>query len=488
MLRKPRHVLLGLGLSLSLAAALTGLAGFVETGVARQQGDGGADIVVCESCDISSPQAAVDAANPGDRIEVRGGTYPGGLEIDKPVTLVGVEGPVIDGEGEGTLVHITATDVTIDGFTLRGTGGSHDKEDTAILVDARRATVTRNHLEDVLFGIYLRKAHGSIVTDNVVLARPVDQAIRGDGIRIWYSDDVIVENNQASDGRDMILWYSNDARIVNNEFNRNRYGMHLMFSDNAHIEGNSLNENTIGLYVMYSRKVMIVSNSMSNNAGATGGGLGLKDVDDAYVEGNRFVNNQTGAQVDTSPREPGIENYFIANVFAFNETGIAFQPAVQHNTLFDNAFIDNGEHVGLMGRGELKGITWAVEGSGNYWSDYAGYDEDRDGVGDLPYASQQLFETLIGDYPSLRLFAYSPASMAIDFAAEAFPSFRPQVKFEDPHPLMKPVASPLLPKVEQQSGRERVLLGMASGAGLVAAIGAAAAMRRRQALTISRDA
>lgn len=447
--------------------------------VAGQDSAQDADFVVCESCELTSIADALAAASAGDVIEVRGGTHPGGLVIDQSIVLLGRGGAVIDGQGQGTLVAITAADVTIDGFMLRGTGSSHDKEDTAILVDAPRATITNNALEDVLFGIYLRKADGSIVRNNTVVARPVDVAVRGDGIRIWYSNDVVVEGNQASDGRDMILWYSDNAVVANNEFNRNRYGMHLMFSNNAHIEGNSLNENTIGLYVMYSRDVTIVGNSMSNNAGATGGGLGLKDVDNAVVEANRFVNNQTGVQIDTSPREPGIENYFLDNVFAFNDVGIAIQPAVKHNTFLGNAFIDNNEHVSLMGRGQLKEITWAADGRGNFWSDYSGYDADRDGVGDLPYTSQQLFESLVEDYPDLRLFSYSPASMAIDFAAEAFPSFRPQVKFEDPSPLMQPSASALLPSIAKEPQTNRVVMGVAGAFGAVAAIAGAARMRRR---------
>jgi nitrous oxidase accessory protein len=428
---------------------------------------------------------AIALAGEGERIEVRGGVHPGGLAVDKPVTLIGIDDPVIDGEGKGTLVSVTAPGVTIDGFTLRRSGTSHDKEDSGIVVDAGPATILNNTLEDVLFGIYLREANGSIINNNTIVALPVDVALRGDGIRIWYSNDVVVDNNRAVDGRDMILWYSNNARVTNNVFDRNRYGMHLMFSDDAHIEGNSLNENTIGLYVMYSRNVTIIGNSMSNNAGATGGGLGLKDVDNAHVEGNRFVNNQTGAQVDTSPREPGIENYFVGNVFAFNDVGVAFQPAVRHNTLLDNAFIDNNDHVGIMGRGELRDITWAVEGRGNYWSDYAGYDANGDGVGDLPYVSQQLFESLVADYPELKLFSYSPASMAIDFAAEAFPSFRPKVTFEDPNPLMSPQASAYLPSSSREPTSNRALLGVAGAIAAAAAVAATWRLRRRTSFVVS---
>ena len=441
------------------------------------------DLVVCGDCDLTDLHTAIAAASDGDRIEVRGGTYPAGLVIDKAIELIGLDDPVIDGNGEGTLIAVTAPDVTIDGFTLRNSGNSHDKEDSGITVDAPRATIVNNTLENVLFGIYLRQSPGTIIRNNTVQAKALDVGMRGDGIRIWYSDDIILDGNTATDGRDMILWYSNNALVTNNLFDRNRYGMHLMFSDNATIENNSLNGNTIGLYVMYSRNVSIVGNSLSNNAGATGGGLGLKDVDGARVEGNRFINNQTGIQIDTSPREPNIQHYIIGNVIAFNDIGIAMQPAVRNNTFLDNAFIDNNEHVSLLARGQLKDITWAENGHGNYWSDYAGYDADGDGVGDLPYVSQQLFESLLADDPQLRLFSYSPASMAIDFAAKAFPSFRPAIKFEDPSPLMSPSASPYLPAVEGEPQSRRVVLGFSGVVALGAASMGALALRRRRSFS-----
>lgn len=482
MWRHPRFSMIrwsGAALLIGLLLLTPILSTNAQTGQDAGDSERTPDLVVCNDCELTSIEQAIAQANDGDRIEVRGGIYPGGLVIDKPVELIGIDNPVIDSEGQGTVVAIKAPDVTLEGFTIRGSGKSHDKEDSGITVDAPRATIVGNTLEDVLFGIYLRQSPGTVIRNNIVQAKPLDVGMRGDGIRIWYSDDIVLDGNTATDGRDMILWYSNNAVVTNNLFDRNRYGMHLMFSDNAVLKNNSLNGNTIGLYVMYSRNVEIVGNSLSNNAGATGGGLGLKDVDGARVEGNRFVNNQTGIQIDTSPREPNIQNYILGNVIAFNDIGIAMQPAVRNNTFLDNAFIDNNEHVGLLGRGQLKNLTWAENGHGNYWSDYAGYDADGDGVGDLPYVSQQLFESMLADHPQLRLFSYSPASMAIDFAAKAFPSFRPAIKFEDPNPLMSPTASPYLPAIAGEPQSRRLVLGLAGIAAFGAATLGATALRRR---------
>jgi len=427
-------------------------------------------MTVCPTCEISSLAEAIASAPAGARVEVHGGVYPGGLVIEKPVTLVGIDGPVIDGGGSGTLLQVRGAEVAIEGFTFRATGSNHDREDAAIVFDGGRAVITGNRIEDALFGIYLKQAHGSIVRDNVILAKQVDVAMRGDGIKVWYSNDTLIENNVAQDGRDVILWYANGGTVRGNDFDRNRYGLHLMFSNGIRIEGNSLDENSIGLYVMYGRDITIVGNSLSNNHGPSGGGLGFKDVDNAVVEGNRFVANQIGAQVDTSPVQPGVENLWRGNVFAFNDIGIGLTPSVRHNIFTENSFIDNTEHVSVLGRGQLRDLTWAVDGRGNYWSDYAGYDADGDGVGDRPYRSQRLFESLMDERPVLRLFQFSPAALALDFAAKAFPEVRPETKFEDPAPLMQAPRSPYLPPVAAAPTGSRLALGVASSLALIASL------------------
>ena len=417
------------------------------------------DLVVCATCEVTTLQDALAQAPDGARIEVRGGTYAGPLQIERDVELIGIDRPVIDGGGEGTIIHATGAAVTISGFIIRGTGTTLDHEDSGILVEKGHATIVDNIIEDSLFGIYLKESPGSILRDNIVRSKPLPIALRGDGVKVWYSDDMVIEGNQADDGRDVILWYSNRGIVRNNEFNGGRYGLHLMFSDSATVEYNSLSQNSIGLYIMYSRDAIVRGNILSNNHGPSGGGLGLKDVDGLTVEANRFVNNRIGAQVDTSPREPNIEHYWIGNVFAYNEVALGIMPSVKRNTLTENSFIDNVQNVTILGGGELKGITWSVDGRGNYWSDYAGYDANGDGVGDVPYLSQHLFESLMDDHPQLRLFLFSPAAMAVDFAAEAFPAVRPRTRFVDDAPLMAAPAIADLPGIAGQSTSQRLVGG-----------------------------
>ena len=115
-------------------------------------------------------------------------------------------------------------------------------------------------------------------------------------------------------------------------------------------------------------------------------------------------------------------------------------PSIERNLIVSNNFIDNTEQIEVRGGGTLSGNTWYENGKGNYWSDYVGYDGNKDGVGEMPYSAESLFENLIDAYPNLRIFIFSPVAEAIELAAEAFPVIKPEPKVEDSYPLMSPVA------------------------------------------------
>lgn len=394
--------------------------------------------------------AALAAAKPGETITVPAGVYPGPLIIDKPVKLVGVGQPIIQGDGKGNVIEITAPDVTFDGFVVRGSGDSIDSEDAGIVVSAPGATIANNRLEDVLFGIYLQEAPDSVIRGNLVLAKDLPISRRGDGIKIWYSRNSLVESNHVQGSRDVLFWFSPDSIIRDNLIEDGRYGMHFMQTDHQLIENNILRRNAVGIYLMYGRNFTVRRNLLLDNHGPSGYGLGLKDVDDVLVEGNRMISNRLGVYVDNAPVSDDAFVRFDHNLFAYNEIGANLLPLVQHNTYTQNIFQDNGEQVAIQGGGQLAGNQWSDEtGRGNYWSDYAGFDANGDSVGDVPYKSISLYENLMAIYPELRLFQLSPASDALDFAATAFPVFQPRAKMTDDRPLMTPPALPFIPGLTQ---------------------------------------
>lgn len=399
--------------------------------------------------DYATLQAMIDAATPGDTLYVPAGTYAGPIHIDKSLTLEGQHWPVIQGDGQGNVVVITAPHVTMRGFVVRGSGTSLDREDSAIRVSAPHSVIENNRIEEALFGIYLERAADSVVRGNAIYGMDLPISRRGDGLKIFYSPRTRVENNLMRNTRDAILWYSPDSLVRGNDFAEGRYGLHLMQTDHHVIEKNILRNNSVGIYVMYGSSFELRRNLILNNRGPSGYGVGLKEANDVLLEGNRILSNRVGVYSDGSPLRPASTVTYRTNLFAYNEIGLEMLPNTEHNRFWHNIFLDNGQQVNVAGGGDLLRNEWAVAGQGNYWSDYAGFDADGDAIGDLPYTAKNLFDTLTGAHPELRLFLLSPAVDALDLAAKAFPLFAPQPRFTDPAPLMRPPALPPTPGLER---------------------------------------
>ena len=393
-------------------------------------------LIVAPNGAYTTIEAALLAANTGDVIEVHGGSYPAPLIVDKTVSLIGIDQPVIDGQGKGSLVLINAPQVVFSGFIVRGSGQSLAHEDTGIVIQGSEVTVRDNVLEDVMFGIYFANASGGLAQNNIIHGKPLEDSMRGDGIRVWYSNDVQLIGNEIISGRDTLIWYADNITIRDNHIHHNRYGLHFMYNENATVENNIIEHNAVGAYMMYSAGLMMTGNSYINNRGASGYGIALKDMDHAQVTNNLFIGNVAAIYLDNSPSLYDEYNTISQNFIAYNDVGLMGLPSVERNIFQNNTFLENYQQVRVQGRGNLLGNLWNQDGIGNYWSNYVGYDSDGDGIGDMPYRAEKLFESLSDSEPILRLFTFSPASQAIDFAASAFPSLRPDPKVIDEAPRM----------------------------------------------------
>jgi nitrous oxidase accessory protein len=379
---------------------------------------------------------ALEDASDGDIIEVHGGTYPAPLVITKSVSIMGFESPIIDGEGEGTLVFVQVPDVTLSGFTIRNSGAVQHHEDAGIVIEAPRATITNNKLENVLYGIFFAFAEDGIARDNFIQGIGDDPAMRGDGIRVWYSHNVSLIDNHVVHTRDTLIWYSDNIHIEGNVVEDSRYGLHFMYNHSSQIKDNVFENNSVGAFLMYSIGADIEDNIFAYNRGPSGYGLALKDMDEVDADNNFFVGNRAGLYLDNSPALYEGHNMFSGNVFAYNDIGTTALPAVERNIFTGNSYLENIQQVSMRGREIVSRNIWTHDGIGNYWSDYAGYDRDGDGIGESAYKSDKLFESLTDEYPVIQFFNYSPASQAIEFTSAAFPIVRPQAKLVDNAPLM----------------------------------------------------
>lgn len=427
-------------------------------------------LVVSPQGPYTTIQAALNAAHDGDQIDVQSGTYAGPLVVDKAVTLNGIDFPVIDNGGDGTVVTLTAPDSVLRGFELRGSGHEYDRDHSGVIVTAPRVVVENNRIRDSLFGIFVAKANAVIVRDNDVTSKDnLEISLKGDAIRLWYSPNVIVEGNHVHDSRDIVIWYSSGVTLRNNTVERGRYGAHLMYCDNVVIEGNRLVDNSVGIYTMYSNHTLIRNNYIRGQRGPSGYALGFKDADDIDVTNNALIDNRAGVFMDGAPFSPEGYARFNANLIAFNDVALMMMPAVRGATIENNSFWENVEQVSIAGGGTLGKSTW----HGNYWSDYSGFDANGSGIGSTPYHAERYFEGMLDREPLLRMLLYSPTAQAIEFASNAFPLVRPVPKFTDAAPRIEPLPIPAFaqPPRDNTSGMFIVSLAILFVGACVGALG-----------------
>ena len=421
-----------------------------------------------EDPELVDLQPIVDEAEPGAVVTLPEGTYRGPVVIDRPITLVGDGHVVVDGGGAGNVFEVTSPDVTLQGLEIRASGDRLDREHSGVSADhAHRLRVVDNVFVDVLFGMFIRSSDDIVVSGNTIGGMDLFIARRGDGIRIWECSGALVEHNRVADGRDTVFWFAEDVTVLDNRVSGGRYGLHFMYADGAVVERNVLDNNSVGIFLMYSTDLSVRHNVVFGNRGPSGYGLGLKDMDGVVVEGNHLEDNRVGLYVDNSPTLVDGTQIVRNNVFAYNDAGALLRPSVRDNSFSENAFIDNVEQVGVDGGGRIVGNDWSADGVGNHWSDFAGYDADGDGIGDIAYELDDLFSELTDRHPELTFFTGTPAARAVDMAGRAFPNLRPEPKLVDDAPL---VAIPDFPEVPSVGGQsQRPVLALTSVALLAVA-------------------
>lgn len=389
-----------------------------------------ATIDVCPACAVPSIREAIAHARSGDTIAIQHGTYvEGPLVIDKPLTLIGRDQPVIDGKGEGNVLVIRADDVTVDGVTITHGGQSYVAEFAGIRVeDADRCVIRNNIIRESTYGVYLAKAHACTVENNRIEGHAISEVAGGNGVHLWYSTQITIRGNTVTGHRDgLYLEFSTDSLIADNVATDNiRYGLHFMYCHRNRYLRNTFRANQTGVAVMYSRNIVMTGNRFENSWGRTSYGLLLKDITDGVIEDNTFQANTVGIVADAVSR-----NRFSRNTFRNNGWALTILGNADTNVFSENDFIDNFFSVATNAR------TSQNQFAENYWSNYRGYDLDHDGWGDVPFRPVAIFSLWVSRYPELVALLDSPAIQFLEVAERVLPVLTPK-NLEDARPHMRP--------------------------------------------------
>ncbi len=252
-------------------------------------------------------QAAVDAANSGDTIQVEDGTYNESVTIStSDLTLESVNGSDsttirLDEASSTPVVQIEASTVTVDGFSIERLNGDTFAQGVSIRA-TDGVTISNN---DITQTGGTQPQQGILITDN-----------RGDQ---GTNTNTVVDNNEISDFDHGVAISTQDtntggissASITNNTLNNNVIG--VKFSDfgdtgetlNADISDNDINSNQDGVRVL---------DDTTGPAGTTPSGVATLDsvtVNDNDLSGNSnsgVTNDGTGDTLDATDNWWGSAN------------------------------------------------------------------------------------------------------------------------------------------------------------------------------------
>ena len=391
--------------------------------------DGRMTVTVSPDGPVRSVGDAIAAARPGARIVVRAGRYrEPRIVVDKRVEIVGEGWPVLDGEGTHEIMTVGADSVTVRGLVLRNVGTSFVEDRAALrVVGSTGCVIEDNRIEDAFFGIYLANVEGCRIARNEIRAQARTEARSGNGVHLWSSRAVTVEENRISGHRDGIyLEFTHASLVQRNRSEGNlRYGLHFMYADDCRYVENVFRENLAGVAVMYTKRIEMRRNRFEDNWGSASYGLLLKEISDPTVVDNEFTRNTVGLVADGASRIVATGNRFTGNGWAVKLMASSYDGRFEKNEFTGNSFDVAANSMESSNRFR-----------GNYFDGYRGHDLDRDGTGDVPHHPVRLYSVLVERNPAALILLRSFFPALLDVAEQVMPALTPPALVDDA-PMMR---------------------------------------------------
>jgi nitrous oxidase accessory protein len=346
--------------------------------------------------DYSTIQAAIAKASGGDTVFVRSGSYPGGIVIDKPISLRG------EGANKTTIVGgATASDLGVTSVALRKTPetsfpagrafGVTDETTLAFNAQAESPKIQpANFIPPLTFAIIVNSNDVMISGFTIMGGDRAIYSSKGDGLRI----------NQNSLGT-CILGGSNNTVSNNSQIGLTIGGYHTMVVGNsgsltARASNSIFLENALTYFESQNANFnTIVNNTLSGaNMGMWIGSYGQTCSYNLFA-GNKIENSGLWGILMGA----GSHNIFFGNMVRNTGLGndhdgyglaLGGNHLVAENNLFlHNIFANNSKNFGA---------NWPVTGAnsfddgkeGNYWDDYFtkypnASEVGQSGTGNIPY-------------------------------------------------------------------------------------------------------
>ena len=233
------------------------------------------------------------------------------------------------------------------------------------LVSTSESTVNRNSIKNSDQGICLIGSVNNSVSGNTITDS-------GDGIAVKDSSNynIISENTLTDNIQGIYLLESSNNTVSKNYMLNNGDGIHIGSASNSIVSGNKISNSKTGINLQASSDNSLVGNTITNNTC----GINLTRPPDKEIN-IMFT--------DRPIVRPGsLRNNVSGNLISDSDVGVQLDHS-SDNTFVHNSFINNTNQI--INYNSTFANTWDNGTEGNYWSDYAGNDNDGDGVGETPY-------------------------------------------------------------------------------------------------------
>jgi len=349
-----------------------------------------------------SIQQQIDAAKPGETIELKEGEYEESMIINKPIHLVGTGDVTLIQKDSNPAVTIKSDHVFIENLNIRDT--NETSEASTILMNGDNNTLHQIRIHTSSVGIQLDEANDNTLS-NIYITGNKNEEIksRNHGIDLWKSHQNEIVDTRIKHVKDGIyLEKSNTNKINRTIASHSRYGYHLMFTKKTELKENESFENISGLMVMGADGTVVKKNTLKDNqTNIQSLGLLLFDTVHANIEENDIVNNRVGVFVESA-----IDNTLVFNNVRENYIGIEFKGA-ERNHIVNNSFTANvvqGQATESSNNNTNK----------NYWGDHLGLNLTGDETSDITYKVDPFFLNITSEYPPFQLLFQSPGMVFLE--------------------------------------------------------------------------
>lgn len=387
----------------------------------------------------SDLQLKINKANDFDTLYVTEGIYVGNIHIQKPLVLIGVNQPILDGQFIGTVVMIESHHVTLTGFKIINSGKDLIEESSGIKIKGHHITIKDNYILDVFFGIHVIGGKDISIINNMIIPGKEHADRIGHAISIWNCESSIISHNKIREGRDGIfLNYTANVTIEFNEVTDSRYALHSMYSNHLTFSNNYVYKNLLGCALMYSKNLIAKHNRIEwHREGSSPYGFLLKDIENVTMEENSITANGVGIYAEGVSQRLDSYTMIRKNIIRGNDFAFGLHSTVKM-TVSENIIVDNLVEVQRLGHHLSASNQWSSEaGKGNLWSAYKGYDLDGNGVGDQPFIVKNMFEKMNDPRSPLRAFIHTPSHRILESVATSFPLLTSQNLLTDSFPMVK---------------------------------------------------